>query len=225
MLLGVEEASRARAERVRSLLRSRRVPPSLFRAELERVIAAERDAWLDQVLELDAIPEDGAALPVGCVPYLPCSVAALLRVIDDARVGASDVFVDVGSGVGRAAALVHLCTGARVLGLEIQPELVRAARQLAERLSLPVTFVEGDAANLTRLVSGGTIFFLYCPFSGARLENLLIELGVTARTRHLRVCAVDLPLPASPWLKLVSRSPEGVAVHESISLSEGSAAS
>ena len=43
---------------------------------------------------------------------------------------ASDVFVDVGSGLGRAAALVHLMTGARAIGLEVQPALVAAARDI-----------------------------------------------------------------------------------------------
>src|SRR4051812_2587103 len=79
--------------------------------ELRRMLAgvdvADRDGWLDCVLGLDGIPAD-EELPPQCVPYLPCSVDALLRVIDHAAVRESDVFVDVGSGVGRAAALVQL---------------------------------------------------------------------------------------------------------------------
>ena len=55
------------------------------------------------------------------MPYLPCPVDTLLRVIEHAPLGAADVFVDVGSGLGRAAALVHLLTGARAVGLEVQP--------------------------------------------------------------------------------------------------------
>ena len=83
---------------------------------------------------------------------------------------ASDVFVDVGSGPGRAAALVHLMTGARVIGLEIQPALVAAARDMTARLRLPdVAFVEGDAPQLTAALSAGSVFLLYCPFSGERL--------------------------------------------------------
>jgi SAM-dependent methyltransferase len=222
----VEEASRESAERVRSLLQNERVTPRSFRAELERVPPGERDAWLDQALGLDSIPEDGPALPPCCVPYLPCSVAALLYVLDEAQVGASDVFVDVGSGVGRAAALVHLSTGAAVVGLEIQPELVRVARELAARLSLHrFTCVEGDAAELAPLVTIGTIFFLYCPFSGARLQKLLDDLERVARMRRIRVCTVDMPLPQRSWLRLVSSLCDGSSVYESTFVSHRSAAS
>ena len=95
-----------------------------------------RDAWVDLALGLEAIAEDGPDLPRGCVPYLPCSVDALLRLIEHAPVGAGDVFVDVGSGLGRAAALVHLLTGAPAIGVEVQPAHVAASRALAMRLRL-----------------------------------------------------------------------------------------
>ena len=165
------------------------------------VPAARRDAWLDLVLGLGEMPADGPELPRGCVPYLPCSVDALLRVVDQAEVRSSDVFVDIGSGLGRAGALVHLLTGASVVGLEIQSALALAARELAVRLLLPgVPCIEGDAANLAGRVTIGTVFFLYCPFGGERLAKVLDELESLARTRMLRICCVDLPLPPRAWL-------------------------
>jgi len=189
------------ARRLRSLIERRPRDPALFRAALTRIPPAARDACVDQALGLGALPEDGPALPRGCVPYLPCSVDALLRLTQHAPVRASDLFVDVGSGVGRAAALVHLLTGARAVGLEVQPALVAAARELAARCHLPgVSFVEGDAAQLTTELSAGSVFLLYCPFSGHRLARLLDDLESVARTRAIRVCCVDLPLPPRPWL-------------------------
>src|SRR5262249_18543482 len=104
--------------------------PPAFRAALLGVPAGERDAWVDRVLGLDGLPDDGPALPAGGVPYLPCSVEVLLRMVDEASVGSGDVFVDVGAGPGRAIALVHLLTGAAAVGLEIQPALVSAAHDL-----------------------------------------------------------------------------------------------
>src|SRR5262249_21190980 len=116
-------------------------------------------------------------------------------------VRASDVFVDVGSGLGRAGALVHLLTGASVIGLEIQPRLVVAARDLAARLLLSrMASVEGDAAKLARFMTIGSVFFLYCPFSGDRLANLVADIEDIARTRTIRICCVDLPMPSCPWL-------------------------
>lgn len=212
----MEEAQRVSAERVRSLLRKAELTPERFRAELAGVPAVERDAWFDWVLSLDVIPEDGPSLPRSCTPYLPCSVEALLGVVEHARVDALDVFVDLGSGLGRAAAFVQLCTGASVIGVEIQPELVRASRELARRVALrPFSVIEGDAPSLAGRVTNGTIFFLYCPFSGERLEQTLDGLEPIARTRQIRVCCVDVPLPPRPWLATASCTVLGVTVHES----------
>lgn len=197
----MDARDRETADWIRSQL-GRGVPdPGRFRAALLEVPPRDRDVWVDRVLGLDEILEDDPALPAGCVPYLPSSVDVLLRVVDHAPVRASDVFVDVGSGPGRAAAVVHLLTGAGAIGLEIQPRLVVAARELAARLSVPrVACVEGDAASLAGSITIGGVFFLYCPFGGYRLAQVLADLESIAQTRPIRVCCVDLPLPPCPWL-------------------------
>jgi SAM-dependent methyltransferase len=175
--------------------------PPAFRAALLDVPPGDRDAWVDRVLGLGDLPLDGPALPPGGVPYLPCSVELLLRVVDEVPVRASDVFVDVGAGAGRAMTLVHLLTGAGAVGLEIQPELVRAARGLSARLGLSrVQCIEGDAATGAAFMVVGSVFFFNCPFSGARLEKVLDDLEPIARTRRLSICCVCLPLPPRPWL-------------------------
>jgi hypothetical protein len=206
----VIRASQEGVEAARSLITRGLADPSLFRAALLRVPPRERDAWLDLVFGLGDLPGDGPDLPRGCVPYLPCSVDTLLRVVERAPVRSSDVFVDVGSGLGRAIALVHLLTGAPAIGLEIQADLVRATRHLMTRLQLSrVSCIEGDGAKLMGVVDAGSVFFLYCPFSGDRLAKALADLERIARTRTIRVCSVDLPLPACPWLTLQEAVPPG----------------
>jgi hypothetical protein len=175
--------------------------PSAFRATLLAVPASERDAWVDLVLGLDDLPGDGPALPAGGVPYLPSSVGVLLRMVDEAPIRSTDVFVDVGAGPGRAIALVHLLTGAGAIGLEVQPQLVNAANGLTASLGLShVRCIEGDAATVAAFMVVGSVFFFYCPFSGARLTKVLDDLEPIARTRQLRVCCVHLPLPPRSWL-------------------------
>ncbi|WP_236605658.1 class I SAM-dependent methyltransferase [Sandaracinus amylolyticus] len=165
---------------------------------------------------LDALPDDGPELPPDCVPYLPCSADVLLRVVDEASIGASDVFVDVGAGIGRAAACVNLITGATAIGLEIQPRLVRAAREMAEGLRLSrAAFIVGDAVELTRSLPSGTVFFLYCPFGGRRLASWLAALDPIARSRPIRICCVDLTLPPRPWLTCTSITGE-LAIYRSM---------
>jgi hypothetical protein len=92
-------------------LSRRDATPAVLRAELAAVPPQDRDAWLDLVLGLVEIPDDSAALPRGCVPYLPSPVDKLTQIAEHANVQPTDVFVDVGSGVGRAVVAMHLVTG------------------------------------------------------------------------------------------------------------------
>lgn len=188
------------AHAIRRLVLEGKATPALVRSALNAIAPRERDAWVDSLLELHDVPDDGPALPRGAVPYLPCAIDSVLRAIDLAGVTETDLFVDVGSGVGRVTTIVHLLTGASTLGLEIQPQLVHAARELSQRLRLSrVTTLEGDAH-----LDEGTVFFLYCPFSGDRLHTFLDELE--GLRRPIRLCCVDLPIPARPWLSLIAES-------------------
>jgi hypothetical protein len=187
---------------MRALISNNQATPATMRSALASVPPAERDAWVDLVFGLEGIPEDGPELPRGCVPYLPCAVDTLLRMADHADLRSEDVFVDIGSGLGRAMTLAHLLTGAAAMGLEIQSGLVRLSRDLARRLNASrISVVEGDAARLTGFITIGTVFFLYCPFGGARLERVLDDLESIACTRPIRVCCVGLPLPSRSWLE------------------------
>jgi SAM-dependent methyltransferase len=204
---GMEERDTESARRIRSLIEGGAHTPAGFRAALLAVAPAQRDAWVDAVFGIEGIPDDGPELPPGCVPYLPCAVDAVLRAIERAAVRASDVVIDIGAGAGRTAALLHLLTGAGVIGIEIQPALVRAGRELAESLRLQrVSFVSGNATDLVRFMMIGSVFFLNCPFSGERLAPVLADLEAIARTRPIRLCCVDLPLPPLDWLTVEGSS-------------------
>ncbi|MFO0547846.1 MAG: hypothetical protein U0271_05635 [Polyangiaceae bacterium] len=195
------------ADRTRLALERGEHDPARFRASLLGVPPLDRDVWVDRVLGLDdAQFDDGPELPRGCVPYMPSRVDVVLRAIDRASVSSTDVFVDVGSGVGRVVTLVYLLSGATVVGLEIQSALVRAARELASRFRLTrVAHAHGDAADLLGSVEATSVLFLYCPFSGERLNRLLDDhVEPIARLRPLRLCCVDVPLPTRDWLSAAS---------------------
>ncbi len=148
-------------------------------------------------------------MPRGCVPYLPCAIGTLLRLVDEAGITDADVVVDVGSGVGRAALVLRLVTGARVIGIEIQPPLVECAREHAARLRTEVTFFTSDAAALGHETIGASVYFLYCPFGGAHLAAFLDRLAARYETRPFRIATVDMPDLDAAWLvPVAAASPE-----------------
>lgn len=134
-----------------------------------------------------------------------------------------DVFVDLGAGLGQVALLVHLLTGARVRGVEIEPAFCGYARQCAERLGLTgtgpvdggdgavVLFVEGDArfANY----SEGTVFFMYTPFRGELLATVFELLRQEALSRPFKLvtygpCTKDAA--EQSWLCVVEEINNGM---------------
>lgn len=207
----MQPSARTAAGLIRSrLLGNQYISPELVRSTLNGVPKEDHDAWLDLLLDVQEIPDDGVELQRGCVPYLPCPVSALLGIVDQADVASTDVFVDVGSGIGRALFFVHLLTGAECLGIEMQSSLMRWATERAERFNLIRTrFIQADAVDFVRTLTSGTVFFLYCPFNGELLERFLDGLENVARTREVRVCCVDMAPLERPWLhNLGSTSPQ-----------------
>lgn len=181
---------------------------AVFADALHAVPAADRDAWTDIVLGIAPPPPD-EPLPPGAVPYLPCGVDEVLAVVRDVPLRASDVVVDLGAGLGRVALLVHLLSGSRTLGIEIQPTLVTQARIAARALNLDVAF---EHANVVDAELAGNVFFLYAPFNGALLARVLDKLS--AVPRPFTVCAVDLELELD-WLVRRPSSHPAVAIYTS----------
>ncbi|MGE0791802.1 MAG: hypothetical protein AB7S26_39365 [Sandaracinaceae bacterium] len=191
------------------------------RGDFRRALLAEpplaRDGWVDRALGVTELSDDGGGLPRDGVPYLPAPVDALLRFADAASLATHDRVIDVGGGVGRAAAVLHLVTGARVDAIEIQPALARAARELVERNDLGerVTIHEGDAPAMRELLASGSAFFLYCPFGPARVAATLDAIEAAARARAVRIGALDVVLPARSWLARDEERWPDLAIHRS----------
>ena len=172
----------------------------------------ERDAFADELLGLEVAPPDAPDLPRGAVPYLPCPVDDILTMVREVPLRPSDELVDIGSGLGRVAMLVHLLSGARARGVEIQEQLVRAAEQQCAELALDdVSFIH---ANATDLPLDGSVFFLYAPCNGPMLASVLARIEEVARRRPVVVAAVDLELGAVPWLRARGASSASLTLYD-----------
>jgi hypothetical protein len=171
-------------------------------ALLDRILAVpfcDRDAWVDELLSLEALPLDIPDLPRGAVPYLPSGVEEILAMVREAPLRPDDELVDLGSGLGRVVILAHLLSGARACGVEIQAPLVHSARSRTRALALgSVSFVHANAADSEL---DGSIFYLYAPFNGEMLTRAVRRLEAVARRRPIVVCAVGIEFPGEPWLR------------------------
>jgi hypothetical protein len=194
----VDDSLRLEALAARGAIASGALRGAALLARLRAVPVADRDVWVDELLGLEEPPPDVPDLPRGAVPYLPCGVDEILAMVEEAPVGPGDELVDLGAGLGRVAMLVHLLTGARARGVEIQAPLVQIARERCAALGLTgVSMVHADAAAAAL---DGSIFFLYAPFGGAVLARVIDRLEEVARRRPIVVAAVGLELPDAPWL-------------------------
>lgn len=181
--------------------------------ELLSLPLLERDAFVNRRFGFVTPEDDGPALPRDGVPYLPAPVQSLIDFVALSGLSSQHAVLDVGSGAGRAAVLLHLLSGARVHGVEVQPHLVAAHRATAARLGVPVTVEEGDALASPFLAQADA-FFLYCPFNGPRVAQFLSRLEREAQQRPLIVGCVDLPLPHCAWLERVGER-DGLTVFRS----------
>jgi SAM-dependent methyltransferase len=168
-------------------------------------------AWLASLPpdERDAAVEAHLGIDRGVVSSSPgedlighhaSGVDSIVRMTTEAPIAADDVFIDLGAGLGKVALLVRLLTGATVRGIEIQEKLVERAREAAARLALDVTFVHADARSAR--LDDGTVFFLYLPFTGPVLAEVLERVRDVAKRRKTVVCALGVDLEReAPWLR------------------------
>ncbi len=160
---------------------------------------AKRDAAVEEHFGIRA--SNLSASPPGdhLVGYHASGVAPIVRALIEIPVDAADVVVDLGAGLGKVVLLAHLLTGATARGIEVQPALVEGAREAARRLQAPVEFTVADARHAD--LDDGTVFFLYLPFSGPVLAQVLHRLHARAAGQAIVVCSLGLDLGReAPWL-------------------------
>jgi ubiquinone/menaquinone biosynthesis C-methylase UbiE len=118
------------------------------------------------------------------------------RVVQDARVGLEDRVLDVAAGTGNAS-IPAAERGARVVGLDLTPELFVAARRRAEEARVEIDWVAGDAEAL--------------PFEDESFDVVLSTFGVMFAPRH-RVAAHEVARVLRPGgrLAVASWTPDGV---------------
>jgi hypothetical protein len=154
------------------------------------------DVLLASLFDAGSLPNERAVLEAEMVAYQPTPGRAIVDLLERADLRADDVFVDLGSGLGWVVLLAACLSEARAIGIELEPVYCDAARSCARRLNLArAEFVEGDARVAP--LQHGTVYFMYTPFRGAMLRQVLERLRAEAAQRAIRVCSYG---PCTPEL-------------------------
>jgi len=131
-------------------------------------------------------PETRAIEPE-LVFYQPSPVHVIVSLFERAELGPGDQICDLGSGLGHVLILARLLFGARALGVEREPAYFEHAQRSIRALCLNgIELLCADAREAD--FGASNVFFLYTPFRGAVLGQVMKRLREQARTRHLRVC-------------------------------------
>ena len=170
-----------------------------------------RDELVSGVLQLPEPSAPNLQPSPEMVPYQPTPVRHVLHLIAAASVAEDDVFVDLGSGLGHVPLLVSMVTGAQSLGVEVQAGYVASAQKCAQSLGLSrLQFIAQDARDAD--LSRGTTFYLYSPFKGSILADVLSALRRQSMRRPIKICSLGpctRRLSQETWLKASALSHTG----------------
>jgi hypothetical protein len=163
-----------------------------------------RDEIASGVLRLGEPGESEQERTCEMMAYQPTPARHVLDVIATCRLSHEDVLIDLGSGLGHVPLLISILTGIRTVGVELEPAYVACARECAGRLGIrQAQFVAEDARAAD--LSSGTVFYLYTPFRGAILAEVLCRLRRESAKRQIRICSLGpctRELEAEIWLEL-----------------------
>lgn len=164
------------------------------------------DAFINGLLTNQPLPEATIEQQPEMVFYQQTPARVIFEIADRARLTPNDVFFDLGSGLGQVAILINLLTGAKAQGVEYEPAYCNYATSCASNLNLAdVKFINTTAQNGN--YAEGTVFFMYTPFEGTMLQEMLDILKKEAQQKTIRIFTYG---PCSPnvarqsWLSCVN---------------------
>jgi hypothetical protein len=163
------------------------------------------DELISGILQLEEPSAQLVQLNSEMVAYQPTPARHIFDLIRRAVLTDYDSLIDLGSGLGQVTLMASICSSASCAGIELVASYIDCARNCAQSLNLNnARFIEGDAraADLSR----GTVFYLYTPFTGTILREVLNALRHEAVRREIRICTFGACTPVvaeEPWLSVI----------------------
>jgi hypothetical protein len=144
------------------------------------------DIFINGLFSFLAMPQQTKDLEPEMVYYQKTPARIVFELVEQSHFVKEDIFFDLGSGLGQVAILVNLLTGITVKGIEFEPAFCDYARDCAAALNLSnITFINLDARKAD--YSQGTIFFMFTPFNGEILQEVLEILRKESLLRKIKI--------------------------------------
>jgi SAM-dependent methyltransferase len=196
---------------LRARLRAGTFTPAEYREALATLPQHDWDGWTRRIFELHQAPPTTVALTAEMVGYVTTHVVQILEMVSELT--PDDVYYDLGSGIGFVPILASWLSGARAVGVELEPAFVAMARERAEQLGLAerVRFVEADLREVD--YADATAVFMFYPCRGQTLEQVIDRLEPVGRTRALKLYSLGLSgqaLVTRPWVEIRGQSPSAL---------------
>jgi len=164
------------------------------------------DNFINSLFCSSALPEATVRQEHEMVFYQQTPARIIFQLAEMAHFKPGEVFFDIGSGLGQVGMLVNLLTGAKTIGVEYEPAYCNYARNCAIELNLTgVEFINTDARKAD--YSHATIFFMYTPFEGEMLQQMLDILRQHAKSRIIRFFTYgpcSTTVAKQTWLKCLN---------------------
>ena len=122
------------------------------------------------------------------IEYQVVDYQVLRHYIEPVKVGADDVLIDIGCGMGRVLCVFSRKGIRKCIGIEFSGDLARIAERNARSIRGrhgPIEVRIGDAAEAD--YSEGTIFWMYHPFGDRTMQAVLSRIGESLATSPRRI--------------------------------------
>lgn len=170
------------------------------------------DVFINGLCHFLEMPDQTKDLEPEMVYYQKTPARIVFELVEKAHFVKEDVFFDLGSGLGQVTILINLLTGITTKGVEFEPAFCDYARDCATKLNLSnVTFINADARKTD--YSEGTIFFMFTPFTGEILQEVLEMLRRESLLRRIKIitygpCTAQVALES--WLEFEAPKDNGI---------------
>jgi len=122
--------------------------------------------------------------------YHPIRYSTLEKMVTYLKPESEDIFIDFGCGKGRAVFFAALRKLRKIIGVELNKEMIDISRRNFNNFKLgktPIEFIQADAANYE--IKDETIFFMFNPFGPKTLLKVInsIKNSLLVNPRQIRI--------------------------------------